>query len=63
MKTLMVGPDIMLQPGEIALMDSEAARELILGGYAEALDEEIETATIAPVENAARRFARKDKRK
>lgn len=55
MKTLMMGPNIRVMPGEIINVDDDMGRHLIKSGSADLISitpEEIETAIIQPIENA-----------
>ena len=55
MKTLMMGPNIRVMPGEIIDVDDDMGRHLVKSGSAELIKiipEEIETTIIQPIENA-----------
>lgn len=55
MKTMMAGPSGVVQPGEVIEVGDDAARALVDGGFAIWVDAPVETATVAPSEQAVTR--------
>lgn len=66
MKTLMAGDNGVSRPGDTPDISEEAARDLISGGYAEAVESpmaRVEMQVASEHETAMRPWARKGKRK
>lgn len=62
MRTIMAGPGVAAQPGEVIEVSSEVGASLVQGGYAEPVKEQpVETATVSAAETAAVRTKAKVK--
>ena len=57
MRILMIsrvaGPDYRASPGDIIDLPEDVARRLVIGGFAEPMEEEVETAAIDPAREKA----------